>query len=125
MSTGRSDRRSLLAVQVFALAAAIALEGMLVVLPHDHAPRAPRPAATRDDPQRSAPADAHLQREQHAKDTTPCLACAISSMAFACADTTRVVAFAGLAAALPAPAPPLVITFRTWRRLLRAPPSTA
>lgn len=125
MSTNRSDRRPLHVVAVLALAAAVGIEGMLAVLPHDHAAEHLPPRAACADPDRGAPTDTHVRSGTTVAAKAPCLACAISSVAFAPAASTCVLVVADSPTATAVPQHLITTRPRPWLPLLRGPPPTA
>jgi hypothetical protein len=108
-----------------ALALAITLQGLLVALPHNHPPQGAPLATTADHAGCSSRTDDQLLRETPNRTNSPCLACAVHSVAFARAETTPTEVLTGSPASHVVASRPMVTPSRIWRPLLRAPPTTS
>jgi hypothetical protein len=120
-----SHRRGVLGSALLVLlSAAVALEGLLVVLPHDHKTEQAPPPSVCDTSACDRTIHTHLEDAAPLVAKTSCLACAVHSVSFAGAAATRVVVAAGCAYPRLISSRPDVTRPRPWRPLLRGPPPT-
>jgi hypothetical protein len=104
------------------LGGGVVLEGVVSLLPHDHAADVPPRPTECENQGCSAPEDAHLQNETRTAATSPCLACATANITFDQTPIDGVVASTHLTSPAPAANPLLDPPARRWHPLLRAPP---
>lgn len=116
------SHQALAALLTLLLSGGIVVEGLVSVLPHDHAPEEPPQPTLCENQDCSAPASAHWRQEAPAEAAATCLACTVPSVVFEGAPAGQALASSsvGLAAAV---ADGVIDSIaRRWQTRLRAPP---
>jgi hypothetical protein len=125
MFRGLRSQQAFAALLTLLLSGGIVVEGLVSVLPHDHAPEEPPQPTLCENLDCSAPASAHWRQEGPARAAATCLACTVPSVVFEGAPAGQLLASlsVGLAAAVGGRV--INSIARRWQPRLRAPPQLA